>query len=372
MSETDRHDRTEQPTQKRLDDAREKGPIPRARDLTAAAVMLIAGLALLGLGEGLGAKLAEMMRGGLTIDAGELRDGDAMLSALRRSALGALVAVAPVLGLTLLAALGAPLALGGWSFSTSGMTPDLKRMDPIAGFGRMFSVRAWVELGKGLGKFAVVGTAGVMMLWIERDALLGLSSEPVGAGILHAFSLTGQALLALTAALVLIAAIDVPFQLWQYKRDLMMTREEVRKEMRESEGSPEMKGRIRQMQRERAQGRMMQEVPTADVVIVNPTHYAVALRYDEKRNRAPVVVAKGVDHMAAKIREVANANGVPLFEAPPLARALHKAVDLGEEIPAQLYVAVAQVLTYVFQLKASRRERTSPPRAPVIEMPGAE
>jgi len=371
MSESDKHDRTEQATPKRIEEAREKGQIPRSRDLNAAAVMLIAGIGLLTMGRSLGGQLAEMLRAGLTVNAAEMADGTGMFAALTQAGGSALWAVAPVLGLTLVAALGAPLALGGWSFSTTALSPDLKRLNPASGFSRMVSIRSWVELGKALAKFALVATAGIIVLWIERNALMGLSTEPVGAAIIHAIRIAGEALLALTAALVVIAAIDVPFQLWQYKRDLKMTKEEVRREMKESDGSPEMKGRIRQMQRERAQGRMMQEVPTADVVIVNPTHYAVALRYDEKRNRAPVVVAKGVDHMAAKIREVATNAGVPLFEAPPLARALHKAVDLGEEIPAQLYVAVAQVLTYVFQLKTARRERTSPPRTPVIDVPEA-
>jgi flagellar biosynthetic protein FlhB len=371
MADTERHDRTEQATPKRLEEARERGQIPRSRDLNAAAVMLVAGIGLLTLGKGLGGQLAEVLRTGLTVDAAELQDGNGMLAALKQAGGSALWAVAPVLGLTLLAAVGAPLALGGWAFSTTALVPDLSRLNPAAGVARMFSMRGWVELGKALIKFALVATAGIIVLWSERDSLMGLAQQPIGTAITHAISLTGTALLALTGALVFIAAIDVPFQLWHYKRDLKMTKEEVRKEMRESEGSPEMKGRIRQMQRERAQGRMMLEVPKADVVIVNPTHYAVALRYDDKRNRAPVVVAKGVDHIAAKIREVATEAGVPLFEAPPLARALHRAVDLGEEIPAQLYVAVAQVLTYVFQLRTARRERQSPPRPPVITVPEA-
>jgi flagellar biosynthetic protein FlhB len=367
VSETDRHDRTEEPTAKRLEEARGKGQIPRSRDLSGAAVMLIAGASLLLLGKGLGGQLAEIVRGGLMISAPELETTDAMLAALKQACAAALWAIAPVMGLTLVAALGAPLILGGWSFSTTGLTPDFTRLNPVTGMGRLFSMRGWVELCKALGKFGLVGTAGVIVMWTNRAELLGLSSEPMGTAIGHAISLSGEALLALTAALVLIAAIDVPFQLWHYKRDMKMTKEEVRKEMRESEGSPELKGRIRQMQRERAQGRMMQEVPTADVILVNPTHYAVALRYDDKRNRAPVVVAKGVDHMAAKIREVAAEHGVPLFEAPPLARALHKNVEIGDEIPAQLYVAVAQVLTYVFQLRTARRERQASPKPPVID-----
>ncbi len=182
MAETDRHDRTEQATQKRLDDARKRGQIPRSRDLTAAAVMLIAGLGLLGLGKGLGAQLAEGLRAGLTVSAAEMQDPDGMLTALKQSASSSLFAVAPVLGLTLLAALGAPLALGGWSFSTQGMTPNFGRLNPVAGLGRMVSLRGWVEMAKALGKFAIVATAGATVLWTKRDALLGLASEPVAVG----------------------------------------------------------------------------------------------------------------------------------------------------------------------------------------------
>jgi flagellar biosynthetic protein FlhB len=267
----------------------------------------------------------------------------------------------------MVAAVGAPLVLGGWAFSGSVMLPKFERLDPSAGIGRMFSARAGVELAKALAKFGVVGTAGVIVLMVNFHALMGLGSEPVGAAIGHAISLSGQSLIALTAALIFIAAIEVPFQLWQHAKDLRMTREEVRQEAKESDGNPEMKGLIRRTQRERAQRRMMQDVPTADVIVVNPTHYAVALRYDDKRDRAPIVVARGVDFMAAKIREVASANNVPIFEAPPLARALHRTVEIGDEIPANLYVAVAQVLTYVFQLRSARRDHQPTPVIPVIE-----
>jgi flagellar biosynthetic protein FlhB len=181
-------------------------------------------------------------------------------------------------------------------------------------------------------------------------------------------SITGQSLIALTAALILIAAVDVPFQIWQHAQDLRMTRDEIRGEVKESDGSPEMKGRIRGLQRELAQRRMMLDVPKADVIVVNPTHYAVALRYDDRKMRAPVVVAKGVELMAARIREVATEHSVPIFEAPPLARALYRSAEIGAEIPANLYVAVAQVLTYIFQLRAARRDHTTPPSAPGIEV----
>jgi flagellar biosynthetic protein FlhB len=207
----------------------------------------------------------------------------------------------------------------------------------------------------------------VIFLWLKTNEMLQLGAEPTAAAIGHAITLSGHALLAVSAGLALIAAIDVPFQLFQHMKSLRMTREEIREEMKESEGNPEVKGKIRQLQQERARQRMMQEVPKADVVVTNPTHFAVALRYDDKRMRAPIVVAKGADEVAAKIREVAGEHSVPIFEAPPLARALFRSVDLNEPVPAKLYVAVAQVLTYVYQLKAAKRTGAVPPAPPSID-----
>jgi flagellar biosynthesis protein FlhB len=371
MSQADRHDRTEPATPKRLEDARRDGRIPRSRDLTAAAVMITAGVALLVLGEAMGGRLGNMMRSGLSFARDRAFDDGAMTAAFGQLSIAALVAVAPVLLITLVAAIGAPLVLGGWAFSGKAIAPDFSRLSPITGLQRMFSLRAWVELGKALVKFAVVGCAGALVLWLNMDRLLGLGSEPVNAGIAHAMSLAGQALLFLTLALVLIAAIDAPFQLWQYHQEMRMTRDEVREEHKEAEGSPEIKGRIRALQREIAERRMMEDVPRADVIVTNPTHFAVALRYDDKTMRAPTVVAKGADLIAARIRELANEHKVPIFEAPPLARALHRSVEIGDEIPAGLYVAVAQVLTYIFQLRDALRERRTPPAPPRIEMPEA-
>jgi flagellar biosynthetic protein FlhB len=367
--ETEKHDKTEAPTQKRLDDARREGRIPRSRELTAAAVMVGAGMILMFTGRSIGGKLGDLMRNGLSIPREQIFDEQAMTRVFGDLSLTAFWAVAPVLGLTLLVALGAPLALGGWSFSTKAIQPDFTRLSPVAGLARMVSLRAWMELAKALGKFAIVGVAGALVLWLNYDKLLGLGAEPIQAAIGHAIQISGQALIALTGALVLIAAIDVPFQLWQYHKDMRMTREEIRQEHKESEGSPEVKGRIRQLQREIAERRMMDDVPKADVIIVNPTHFAVALRYDEKTMRAPKVVAKGVDLMAARIREVATEHRVPIFEAPPLARALHRSVEIGDEIPTGLYVAVARVLTYIFQLRTAIRDHMPRPAPPAIDMP---
>jgi flagellar biosynthesis protein FlhB len=371
VSETDSHDRTEPASAKRLDEARREGRIPRSRDLTTAAVMLAAGLALMSMGGSIGSSLGELMRAGLTPSHDTLMDASAMPQVLGSSALLALKAIAPVLLITLAAALAAPIVLGGWAFSPSALAPDFKRLNPMAGLQRMVSLRSWVELAKALVKFAVVGGIGVLVIRSNLSELMSLGSEPTASGIGHAMLLTGKALVSLTFALVLIAAVDAPFQLWQYHKEMRMTREELRQEARESDGSPEVKGRIRALQREMSERRMMSDVPKADVIVVNPTHYAVALRYDEKTMRAPVVVAKGVDLMAARIREVATEHKIPIFEAPPLARALHRTAEIGDEIPTGLYVAVAQVLTYIFQLRAAQRQRSSPPSLPQIEMPDA-
>jgi flagellar biosynthetic protein FlhB len=224
-----------------------------------------------------------------------------------------------------------------------------------------------VELGKSIAKFLLVGSIAVIVLWTKSAEILAMSTEPLRVAIGHSLTLCASALLAMSAGLGLIAAIDAPYQIWQHHRDLRMTRQEVRDESRESDGSPEVKGRIRSAQQELARRRMMQDVPKADVVVTNPTHYAVALRYDERRMRAPVVVAKGADEVAARIREVAAEHGVPLLSAPPLARVLFRNVDIGVEIPGALYAAVAQVLTYVMQLKAARLTGAEAPPQPAID-----
>lgn len=363
----DGQERTERPTPKRLEEARRKGQVPRSPELAAAAVAMLAGGALYLLGGSIGSGIAAMMRRTLSLSPMAARDTHAAINAFRDAALEALLACAPVLAAAFLAALAAPLAIGGWNFSAEALALRFERINPASGLGRIFSARSVAELTKTLAKFAAVGSIAVAVLWSQADDLLGLSREPVGAGIVHAAQLTGQALLAMTAGLVLIAAIDVPFQLWQYTRDLRMTQDEVRRELKETEGSPETRGRIRAIQQAMASRRMMQEVPTASVVVTNPTHFAVALRYDEKRNRAPVVVAKGADEVAARIRELAADNGVPLVSAPPLARVLYRHVDLGVEIPAALYVAVAQILTYVAQLAGARRAGMAPPAPPSVD-----
>jgi flagellar biosynthetic protein FlhB len=283
------------------------------------------------------------------------------MSALGTAAAEGLWLSAPVLLAITLAAIIAPLALGGWSFSGQALMPQFSRMNPLEGVKRMFALRSLIELAKAMAKFGVVAIVAGLVLWNDAATLMALGREPLQQAIGHAVQISGKALLLISAGLLIIAGIDVPYQLWQYAKQMRMSREEIREEYKESEGSPEVKGRIRQLQQQLARQRMMQEVPKADVVVTNPTHFAVALKYDEKRMRAPIVVAKGADQIAAKIREVAGEHKVPIFEAPPLARVLFRNVDIGDEIPASLYVAVAQILTYVFHLKVGQQ----PPRPDV-------
>jgi flagellar biosynthetic protein FlhB len=360
-------ERTEQPTEKRREEARRKGQIPRSQELSAAAVVLIAGAGLHYMGGSVGAGLFDMMQAGLSFGRDQAMDESRAITFFGQSMVAALTACAPILGLTLVAALLAPLSIGGWNLAFNVLAPDFSRLSPMSGIKRIFSVRGLVELCKAFAKFALVALFAVLFLWSRADELLTLGAEPTAASIGHAVTLSGQALLTFAAGLALIAAIDVPFQLWNHNQQLRMSRQEIREEMKENDGSPETKGRIRSVQQEIASRRMMQEVPKADVVVVNPTHYSVALRYDEKRMRAPVVVAKGVDAIAARIREVAVENFVPIFEAPPLARALHRHVEIGAPIPSSLYVAVAQVLTYIYQLRAARRTGEVPPSPPSID-----
>ena len=368
MAENDNdQERSEQPTTKRLEEARKEGRVPRSMELSTAAVLLVAGGALRMFGAAAGTALAGVMRSALTLSTDQSLDPQLAVPTAGADVLHAFIACAPIFGLTVVAALAAPLALGGWNLSFEALTLDFTRLNPIEGFKRLVSLRGAVELGKAFAKFLVVAGVALLVLREEASRFLSLSGEPLTTAIGQAADLVADALLLLAAPLGLIAAIDVPWQLFQHHKQLRMSRQEIREEMKESEGSPENRSRVRRAQRELLKRRMMHEVPKADVVVTNPTHFAVALRYEESRMRAPRVVAKGADLIAARIREIATEHSVPVFEAPPLARALHHNVEIGAEIPAALYAAVAQVLTYIYRLKAARVSGGLPPEPPVID-----
>ncbi|MDP1633986.1 MAG: flagellar biosynthesis protein FlhB, partial [Gallionellaceae bacterium] len=287
-----------------------------------------------------------------------------LLPRLHELAMATLMAFLPFLGLLLLVALFSPLLMDGWLFSVKPLQPNFGKLNPVKGIARLFSTHSLMELGKAVAKAAVVGGIGAWVVWSNRDAVLMLVSEPVYLAVPHLGSLALGTFAAIMGGMLLIVAVDVPFQLWEHHKKLKMTKEEVRQEAKETEGDPQIKARVRSMQREMARRRMMSEIPTADVVVTNPTHYSVALKYSENKMRAPVVVAKGSHLLAAKIREIAKEHNVPILEAPPLARALHRHCELGDAIPEALYTAVAEVLAYVYQLRRYKTVGGACPSAP--------
>ncbi|MGN4050120.1 flagellar biosynthesis protein FlhB [Pseudomonas sp. SM4] len=347
-------DKTEDPTEKRKKDSREKGEIARSKELNTLAVMLAGAGGLLIFGGMLAQDLMELMRMNFTLTREVIMDERSMGAFLLNSGKIALVAIQPVMITLLLAALLGPIALGGWLFAAGSMAPKFSRMNPGAGLKRMFSMKAIVELLKALAKFFIVLAVALVVLSSDVDDLLRIAHEPLDQAIIHSVLLVGWSTLWMACGLILIAAVDVPVQLWESMKKLKMTKQEVRDEHKDQEGKPEVKQRIRQLQREMSQRRMMAAVPDADVVITNPTHYAVALKYDAEKGGAPLLLAKGNDFLALKIREIAVANNVMLLESPALARSIYYSTELDEEIPGGLYLAVAQVLAYVYQIRQYR------------------
>jgi len=353
----DSQEKTERATPKRLEDARGQGQVVRSRELNNMAVLVAGSASLYYLGNGILQSLLHIMRSGFSISRDHVLQSEYLTLALLQAAGDSVSGLAPLLLLLFLVALLAPLLVGGWSFSAEALAFNWDKLDPIQGMSRLLGTRGLLELAKALIKFLLLGALAVVLLWSQIDKLLALGANGLMPGLAQAGATILSAFTLLCTATLLIAAVDVPFQLWEHTRLLKMTKQEVRDEMKETEGRPEVRSRIRDLQQRLAKRRMLEEVPKADVIITNPSHYAVALRYDQGKLGAPRVVARGVDHMAQRIRMVAERHQVTMFSAPLLARALYYNARLGEEIPAGLYLAVAQVLAYVFQLRAWRRDR---------------
>jgi flagellar biosynthetic protein FlhB len=364
MAEDSDLEKTEQPSQRRLDQAKEKGQVARSHELSTFSILLAGGGALWFMGSALTGHMVRLLHDGMTISRDLSFKTELLIPHLYDLSVDMLITFAPVLLMLFFAALGSPLILNGWLFSTEALMPQFSRMNPLSGIARMFSTHALVELAKALGKAIVVGGIATWVIWHHRDDVLQLATLSITTAISQMGYLVGGSFMAIVGAMLLIVAVDVPFQLWDYNKKLMMTKEEVRQESKETEGDPQVKGRIRSMQREAARRRMMAAIPTADVVVTNPTHYSVALKYSDKGMRAPTVVAKGSHLIAQRIREIAIENHVPILEAPPLARALHKHTELGESIPEALYTAVAEVLAYVYQLKRYQSQGGARPEQP--------
>ena len=350
MAETSDLERSEPASNRRLEQGREEGQVPQSRELAAFMVLMSSVAGFWIMGGWFSHHAAGIFRKGLSFGRDAAFDSHAMGNSFTALAWDALLLAAPIFLLCIAAAVATPFLMGGAVFSPKAMGFDFSRLNPQKGLGRIFSVQGVAEMVKAILKALLIG---VILYWVtrhEEGALFALLSLPIESGLASFADMLLIAAFALLVGVALIAGIDVPFQLWQYYSKMRMTKEELRQESKESEGDPQVKARVRRQQREMAKKRMMSEVPKADVVVTNPSHYAIALKYDSKTMNAPEVVAKGMNLVAQKIRELAEEYGVPLVEAPPLARALYRHSDLGEQVPAQLYTAVAEVMAYVYQL----------------------
>jgi flagellar biosynthetic protein FlhB len=356
MAENDSsQEKTEEPTPRRLQKAREDGEAPRSKELTTTAILVGASIGFLWFGGFLSNKILDVLRFNFTLERETIFDTSMMAQYLVQSMADVLLGLFPLFSILLIAAVIGPIALGGWLFSVKALQPKFNRMNPLEGIKRMFSIKSLVELGKAIAKVSLMIVLAVLMLNALKGDLKSLAFEDIAGAIAHSTSISAWVAIGLSAATILIALVDVPFQIWEHTKKLRMSVQDIKDEMKDSDGKPEVKSKIRQLQQAMANRRMMAEVPEADVVITNPTHYAVAIKYKPDDMTTPIVVAKGIDQIALKIREIAGVHEIEIVESPRLARAVYYTTDLDAEIPTGLYVAVAKILAYVFQLRNFRR-----------------
>jgi flagellar biosynthetic protein FlhB len=357
-------EKTESATPKRLEKAREEGQVARSRELASFALLSAGFFGIWGLSGPISQHLQSILRGAFTFNHNTVLDTNQMLIGAAAAGKEGFMALLPVLALTGLAALTAPMALGGWLLTTKPLEPNFGRLNPISGLGKIFSSQGPISLGMAILKTLVVGGMAGWAMWRRKDEVLSLVTKPLSLALADTMHLIVVCCGMAIAGLFLVAALDVPYQLWTHAKKLRMSKEEVKREHRESDGDPAVKARIRAQQRAAARRRMMTAIPTADVIVTNPTHFAVALKYSDGEMRAPKVVAKGVNLVAARIRELGREHNVPLLEAPPLARALYHNVEINREIPGALYGAVAQVLAWVYQLRRFKEDGGEKPDEP--------
>jgi flagellar biosynthesis protein FlhB len=364
MAEESDLEKSEPASPARLEKAREEGQVARSRELVTF-VMLATGMgALWAMGAMMGGHFSSALRNGLQFERASAFDASHMMVQAGTAVLHALQALMPLLAMMLVAALVAPMMLGGWLFSTKSLAPTFSKMNPVAGISRMFSTESLAELVKTIVKSLLVGGVAWWVISAEVGDIMALMSEPVHAALPHTLKLVAMTCALIIGSLLLVALIDVPYQLWSHHRKLRMSREDLKQEQKENDGDPQVKAQIRRQQQQMAKRRMMAEVPKADIIVTNPTHFAVALKYHDKEMRAPRVVAKGADLVALRIRAMAEEHKIPILEAAPLTRALYRHTKLGDEIPAALYAAVAEVLAWAYQLNHQLSEGGTAPRAP--------
>jgi len=354
VASEDNDDKTESPTAQRLQKAREEGQIPRSKELTSVLIMLVGVCILWFGGASFGHRLSSVLSSGLRFDHKIISDQNLILGQIIIMLKTALIGMLPLLVGVVIIALVAPVMLGGLVFSTKTLAFKFSKLNPISGIGRLFSAQVGAELVKALMKALLMGGVAGLFLWQHWPEMMRLMSESPMTAMASAMNLAGLCALLVSLSIIPMVGFDVFWQIYSHLKKLRMSRQDIRDEFKQSEGDPHVKGRIRQMQRSAARRRMMADVPKADVIVTNPTHYSVALQYDENKMSAPKVVAKGAGAVALRIREIGTENRVPILEAPPLARALYRHAEIGQQIPGQLYAAVAEVLAWVWQLKRWR------------------
>jgi flagellar biosynthetic protein FlhB len=360
----DGQEKSEEPTGKRLQDAKQKGEVPRSKELNTTLVLMAGAIGLLVMGRGIGDGLAGIMKSSLNIDRQVIFEPMLMLQSAINILLDAFILISPLIGLLVLSVFISPLVVGGFTFSTKKIQPKLTNMSPLKGMKKLFGFQGLMELVKSILKVLLVGGLSAILIIEMFDDVLRISRYEFTTAFGQSTQMVGWYFLAVCSTIIIIAAIDVPFQIWQHKKQQRMTKKEVKEERKSTEGSAEVKGKIRQLQMEAAMRRMMEEVPKADVIITNPTHFAVALKYEDSKMGAPKLVAKGTELTAARIREIAAEHNIPMVSAPPLARAIYFSTDIEQEIPARLYLAVAQILAYIYQLKQATSYGVEPPQMP--------
>ena len=368
MSEKDSgQERSEEPTERRRKQAREKGQIARSKELNIMLSLMCGGMGLVVLGEPMAKEIASFFSRSLHFDSATAFDTSLMLEQFGMAVSDGVLLLAPFLALMTIASLAGPLAMGGASFSWSAISFKIEKINPVSGLKRIFSVQGLMELLKAILKVTIIATCAYTFYKICMEDVLGLAFHPADEGFARMTQMLIAELIFLSVAMVVVAGFDVPFQLWNHTKQLKMTLQEVKDESKETEGRPEVKSKIRQLQRAMAQRNLKADVLTANAIITNPTHFSVAVKYDYDSGGAPVVVAKGQDLVALHIRRIASEADIAICEAPPLARALFWNVEEGEEIPRNLYLAVARILAYVYQLNEGHYGRVAFPTD--IEVP---
>jgi flagellar biosynthetic protein FlhB len=369
MADSDSGEKTEEPTAKKLTDARKKGQIARSKDLGTFFVLVGSACAMLLMGKALATSMADMMKHLFSLSREEAMDVNALFKVIDDGVYQIIPPLLWIFFIVMLAAFIGNTLLGGMSFSWEAMTPKPSKLSPLAGFKRMFGVQAAVELIKSILKFFVVFIVAFLLLSGLFEEILGLSRETIPNNFEHALTMLQWMFLILALSIGIIVVIDAPYQVWNHNRQLKMTKQEVKDEHKGTEGNPEIKGRIRRTQYEMSQRRMMQDVPESDVVITNPTHFSIALKYDAAVGGAPVLSAKGVDEMALHIRTIAKEHQIEIIQSPALARSLYYTAEVGDDIPEELFAAVAQVLAFIFQLNEHKKGNAKKPTAVAKELP---